>query len=255
MFKAIHSWMIGIPCLALLGVEQGLLGSEGGTKERVLVPLLKKLIDADFGFVIGFDADTARKKGVNQAQLVLIEAMRDYGCKRIYNISGFWHESQGKGIDDFIQQNGMGKFCDIFDQAEKIETWEKRAVKKFELKTKEVRQRELRERQMKANQVILKGINTNTNEPEKQAVDPEIVTTTPDDTILRSLFEDGQGDWTVIKDAYYQYTGSGYWSHTTDDIVQKLEFRLNWSQFLCLSPLSNPQKACESYAYGKSHPS
>ncbi|MBD2358877.1 hypothetical protein H6G41_30490 [Tolypothrix sp. FACHB-123] len=48
------------------------------------------------------------------------------------------------------------------------------------------------------------------------------MTTTPDETIFKSLFQNGKGDWTVINDAFYQYTGNGYWKHIEDSYVNYL---------------------------------
>lgn len=47
------------------------------------------------------------------------------------------------------------------------------------------------------------------------------VQTTAEDTMLVSLFDDGVGNWKVIKDAYHQYLGNGYWKFIGDDVVQK----------------------------------
>lgn len=55
-----------------------------------------------------------------------------------------------------------------------------------------------------------------------QDYDTYRMTTTSDHTIFKSLFESGEGDWTVINDAFYQYSGSGYWRHVEDSEVNHL---------------------------------
>jgi D5 N terminal like len=47
------------------------------------------------------------------------------------------------------------------------------------------------------------------------------VDTTAEDTMLKALFDDGEGNWKVIKDAYHQYSEKGYWKFIGDDLVQK----------------------------------
>ncbi|OKH56267.1 hypothetical protein NIES2101_00335 [Calothrix sp. HK-06] len=50
--------------------------------------------------------------------------------------------------------------------------------------------------------------------------EPYRVTTTADDSVLKVLFENGEGDWKVINDGYHQYTGF-YWRYISDAVVQK----------------------------------
>jgi phage/plasmid-associated DNA primase len=47
------------------------------------------------------------------------------------------------------------------------------------------------------------------------------VTTTPDNHVFERLFEAGRGDWVVINQAFYRYSGKGYWRLVSDEQVQK----------------------------------
>ncbi|MUH01040.1 hypothetical protein F7734_55775 [Scytonema sp. UIC 10036] len=60
------------------------------------------------------------------------------------------------------------------------------------------------------------------NQGSKDSEDLNLVTTTADEAVLKSLFEDGEGDWVVINKAFFKYTGNGYWEHQSDDYVEHL---------------------------------
>ena len=68
MFKAIAATSHGIPTIALLGVEMGLTPGDPIQGKRLLVPSLEKYARDGFNFIIGFDADVARKREVKLAQ-------------------------------------------------------------------------------------------------------------------------------------------------------------------------------------------
>ncbi|MGL5134027.1 MAG: DUF3854 domain-containing protein, partial [Planktothrix sp.] len=125
-FKAIALSSCGVPTVALLGVEMGLTSSEKDPqKRRYLVPTLEKLARAGFGLIIGFDADCATNKAVNEAQLKLGYALQNFKIP-VYSITGLWTEAEGKGIDDYIQLNGIDKFkYDVLARAQTIANWEK----------------------------------------------------------------------------------------------------------------------------------
>ena len=42
-----------------------------------------------------------------------------------------------------------------------------------------------------------------------------------DDHVCRNLFEHGKGDWCVIGQSFYRYTGEGYWQHISDEQIQR----------------------------------
>jgi putative DNA primase/helicase len=53
VFKALAGCSNGIPTISLLGVEQGLTGkARDPENQRFLVPALRKLAEAGFGFII-----------------------------------------------------------------------------------------------------------------------------------------------------------------------------------------------------------
>lgn len=108
-FKAIAACSKGIPTIALMGVEMGLTSSKDDPQgKRYLVPALEYYARAGFGFIFGFDADTYTKKPVLQALIKLAEALKKFEVP-LYNLPK-WSESEGKGIDDYIQQNGIEEF-------------------------------------------------------------------------------------------------------------------------------------------------
>ena len=126
MFTAISGCSNGFPTVALAGVEMGLTSSKNDVQgKRYLVPTLETLAHAGFGFIIGFDADAARKEGVVNAQRKLAQQLAKFGVP-IYSITGKWEEGEGKGMDDYIQNNGFDKFeREVLAKAETIEQWEK----------------------------------------------------------------------------------------------------------------------------------
>jgi hypothetical protein len=69
VFKALAGCSNGIPTISLLGVEQGLTGkARDPENQRFLVPALRKLAEAGFGFIIAFDADAATNPNVRAAE-------------------------------------------------------------------------------------------------------------------------------------------------------------------------------------------
>lgn len=123
-FKAIAGWSIGVPTLALLGVEMGLTGKDAEGK-RHLVPLLQILKDAGFGFIIAFDADCATNPNVVAAQRKLALKLMEHG-NPIRIATGLWTTAEGKGMDDYIQENGADKFKrEVLAKAADIEKWER----------------------------------------------------------------------------------------------------------------------------------
>ncbi|MFZ1026452.1 MAG: phage/plasmid primase, P4 family [Limnoraphis robusta] len=132
-FKAISLTSHGIPTIALLGVEMGLTsGKKDREGKRCLVPELRCLADADFGFIIAFDADCARKKAVIDAQIKLAHQLSLFGVP-VYSITGLWNEAEGKGIDDYIQMNGFEDFQNkVLRNTETIEQWKEKHLGSLE---------------------------------------------------------------------------------------------------------------------------
>jgi putative DNA primase/helicase len=125
-FKAIAGCSNGIPTIALLGVEMGLTSAKDDIQgKRYLVPTLDKYARAGFGFIIAFDADCATKKGVLWAQRKLAHQLLKFKVP-VYLATGLWSVEQGKGMDDYIQNNGADKFkYEILGKVPNIEAWER----------------------------------------------------------------------------------------------------------------------------------
>lgn len=132
-FKAIALTSHGIPTVTLPGVEMGLTSAKSDPQgKRYLVSVLERFARAGFGFIIGFDADCARKKGVIDAQIKLAHQLSLFGVP-VYSITGLWNEAEGKGIDDYIQMNSFEEFRDeILAKAETIEQWKEKHLSSLE---------------------------------------------------------------------------------------------------------------------------
>lgn len=128
-FKAIAGCANDIPTIGLLGVEMGLTpGTDKNTGKKVkrtLIPSLKHFASAGFGFIIAFDADCVTNKNVEKAQQTLAKHLTLAGSS-VLIATGLWTVEQGKGMDDYIQQNGADKFrSEILDKERLIRQWEK----------------------------------------------------------------------------------------------------------------------------------
>ncbi|MGK7935457.1 MAG: DUF3854 domain-containing protein, partial [Xenococcaceae cyanobacterium] len=122
-FKAISACSHGIPTIALMGVEMGLTPSKNDPQgKRYLVPSLEDYAQAGFGFMLSFDADTYTKKPVLQALIKLANALKKFEIP-IYTLPK-WDESEGKGIDDYIQKQGIEEFRkQLLAQAISFDSW------------------------------------------------------------------------------------------------------------------------------------
>ncbi len=122
-FKAIAPCSHDIPTIALMGVEMGLTPSKDDPQgKRYLVPSLEYFAKVGFGFMLGFDADTYTKKPVKQALIKLANALSKFEIP-IYTLPK-WDESEGKGIDDYIQNKGIEEFRkQLLDQAISFDDW------------------------------------------------------------------------------------------------------------------------------------
>jgi putative DNA primase/helicase len=140
LFKGISACSNDIPCVALAGVEMGLTPAKDDPQgKRYLVETLEKLARAGFGFIIIFDADAAIKEGVIQAQRKLATQLVKFKVP-VYIATGLWSEDQGKGMDDYIQNNGIDKFKrEIMGKIIDLGVWEKQ-FQKHEGKDKQITQ-------------------------------------------------------------------------------------------------------------------
>jgi putative DNA primase/helicase len=119
VFKALAGCSNGIPTISLLGVEQGLTGkARDAENQRFLVPALRRLAEAGFGFIIGFDADAATNSNVRTAERKLAKQLAKFNVP-VRSITGAWPAASvievgevknTKGMDDFIQHKGIEEF-------------------------------------------------------------------------------------------------------------------------------------------------
>ncbi len=108
-FKAISACSHNLPTISLLGVEMGLTSSKDDPQgKRYLVPALERLAAQGFGFILAFDADLSTKPAVKQALIKLAAALLKFKVP-LYLLPP-WDEERGKGIDDYIQMNGIEAF-------------------------------------------------------------------------------------------------------------------------------------------------
>jgi predicted P-loop ATPase len=115
--KSITGCMWGIPTVGLMGVWMGLTSKKKG--KPVLVPVLKRLAEAGFNFIIAFDSDIKPKtvKDVKAAEKRMTEHLREYGCD-VLSVTGHWEPEAGKGMDDFINNKGIEEFRAILMKTE-----------------------------------------------------------------------------------------------------------------------------------------
>ncbi|MEG5037333.1 DUF3854 domain-containing protein, partial [Microcoleus sp. AT3-D2] len=101
--KAIKGCMWDIPTVAVMGVDMALTPAAKGTPD--LVPGLKRLAEAGFGFIIAYDSDPPERvetiKNVRRAEAKLTKHLKAYGCD-VLSVTGKWASEDGKGMDDFI---------------------------------------------------------------------------------------------------------------------------------------------------------
>jgi predicted P-loop ATPase len=105
--KAITGCMWDIPTVGLMGVDMGLTPKSKGKPD--LVPVLKRLAEAGFGFIVAFDSDIKPESvaGVAAAEARLTKVLKSYGCD-VLSVTGTWNHKDGKGMDDFINNEARG---------------------------------------------------------------------------------------------------------------------------------------------------
>ena len=121
-FKSIMGCQHDIPTIGLVGVTMGLTPKAKG--EPDLIPVLKKLAEAGFGFIIAFDADAATNKNVRIAEAKLSKVLAAYGCP-VKSVAGLWEpgtNGETKGMDDFINKKGIEEFRAILTNAYSLES-------------------------------------------------------------------------------------------------------------------------------------
>ncbi|MEG4812735.1 DUF3854 domain-containing protein [Microcoleus sp. F8-D3] len=122
IFKAICGCSNGIPTISVQGVELGLTGKKSDPEgKRHLVPTLKEYAEAGLGLIIAFDADAATNPDVRRAEKTLALAFKQHNVP-VYTVTGKWNHEDGKGMDDFIQKNGIEAFRAILMKAELVGT-------------------------------------------------------------------------------------------------------------------------------------
>jgi putative DNA primase/helicase len=121
-FKAIAGCSIGIPTIALCGVWQGLTPKDA-KGNRYLLPELKAIAEAGIGFILGFDSDVATNPNVQHALNKLGNALMMENVP-VRSITGMWKPSQGKGMDDFIKNNGKDAFMELAKAAKTLRVME-----------------------------------------------------------------------------------------------------------------------------------
>ena len=126
VFKAICACSIGIPTVGLLGVEMGLTSPQSDPQgKRFLVSSLETLALKGFNFVVGFDADIAKKSGVKSALYKLCFHLEKIGSK--VQVLPEWDAELGKGIDDYIVENSAETFrIEVMNKALSFEGWKSR---------------------------------------------------------------------------------------------------------------------------------
>ena len=127
LFKGISGCSNGFPTVALAGVEMGLTpGKDDPQGKRYLVPTLERLARAGFGFIICFDSDQKQETRENVALATRKLALQLAKFKvPVYIGTGLWTPEEGKGMDDFIQLNGIDAFREnVLNKAIDLATWE-----------------------------------------------------------------------------------------------------------------------------------
>jgi predicted P-loop ATPase len=113
-FKAMKGCQHNIPTVGLVGVTMGLTPKAKG--EPDLIPVLKRLAEAGFNFIFAFDADATTNRNVRIAESKLVKVLLSYGCA-VRTVTGHWEEEDGKGMDDFIYNQGIEDFIAILEES------------------------------------------------------------------------------------------------------------------------------------------
>ena len=141
LFKAIAACDNDIPCIALAGVEMGLTPAKKDVqRKRYLVETLEYFASSGLGFIIAFDADAVTNRNINNAQYKLAKQLSKFKIP-VYIATGLWDIDQGKGMDDYIQNNGADKFKrEILGKVVDFSAWEKQFQESLEDESKPISQ-------------------------------------------------------------------------------------------------------------------
>ncbi|MEG5182060.1 DUF3854 domain-containing protein, partial [Microcoleus sp. A2-D5] len=119
-FKAIAGCDNNLPTMGLIGVEMGLSGKKSDTQnKRYLIESLEKYAKAGIGFIIVFDADATTNPNIRRAQRTLGRQLLKFDVP-LYVATGGWEMGENganKGMDDFIQNEGIEAFRAILAKA------------------------------------------------------------------------------------------------------------------------------------------
>ncbi|MEG4915072.1 DUF3854 domain-containing protein, partial [Microcoleus sp. B7-D4] len=119
--KAIKGCMWDIPTVAVMGVDIALTPAAKGTPD--LIPGLKRLAEAGLNFIIAYDSDPPEKvetvKNVRRAEKTLTKHLKAYGCE-VLSVTGNWNHEDGKGMDDFINNQGIEAFRAVLMKASNV---------------------------------------------------------------------------------------------------------------------------------------
>ncbi|MFM6133545.1 MAG: DUF3854 domain-containing protein, partial [Sphaerospermopsis kisseleviana] len=111
--KGLSGLSHGFVTIALYGCN---CGREWEVGDILLTPDLEPFAVEGSKWPFGYDRDTKpkAKRAVADAKRKLAIALQGYGC---YVGDIFWKPAQGKGLDDFIVQQGADKFNYIYQLA------------------------------------------------------------------------------------------------------------------------------------------
>ena len=127
IWKAIAGCCHGLPTIALMSISMGLTPKKNDLQgQRFLVSILERYARAGFGFIIAFDADAATNPNVIWEQRKLGRQLLKFGVP-VRSITGQWEpgtEGETKGMDDFIQKNGIEEFRQMLAKSVTFEDWE-----------------------------------------------------------------------------------------------------------------------------------
>jgi predicted P-loop ATPase len=125
-FKSITGCVHDIFTISVTGIWKWFRKDDDGNK--ILCTELQSYInDGVKKFIIGFDADCVHNPDVHRASVALGRHLESLGCT-VYLITGLWDVSQGKGMDDFINQNGVDAFREVLEKAYTLEAY----IEKFD---------------------------------------------------------------------------------------------------------------------------
>ena len=142
LFKAIMGCQHGIPTIALPGVEQGLKKKDWDNRRELVDTLYELANTREFGFIIIFDADATRNNNVLYAQRKIAQKLSKAEVP-VYIGTGLWDESEGKGMDDFIQKCGIDRFKrEVMGKVVDLAAWEKQFKKDDSQKPKKLNNRD-----------------------------------------------------------------------------------------------------------------